>query len=84
VSALVMQGAAALAVVGALLYAQRQLRHGRRSSGGAALEVRERRSFGRESGVAVVCWQGREVLVGYGASGVAMLIADGAPREELP
>jgi flagellar biogenesis protein FliO len=83
VSALLVQGAAALAIVVALLYAQRQLRQGRRPAGAAVLEVRERRPLGRESGVAVVAWQGREVLVGYGASGVATLLAADAPRDEV-
>jgi flagellar biogenesis protein FliO len=83
VSALLVQGAAALAIVVALLYAQRQLRQGRRPPGAAALEVRDRRALGRESGVAVVVWQGREVLVGYGASGVATLLAAEAPRDQV-
>ena len=82
-SALLVQGAAALAVVAALLYARRLLRRDRGPAQGSALEIRQRRSLGRECGVAVVCWQGREILVGYGSSGVAPLTAPDAPGGEV-
>jgi hypothetical protein len=84
VSALIVQGAAAAAVVVGLLFARRKLRQGG-VPGVPALEVRERRALGRDSGVAVVRWQGREILVGYGSSGVVAVDRDvPAPAEVLP
>lgn len=80
-SALLVQGAAALAVVGALLYARRQLRLRGPRPGDGALEVRERRALGRDCGVAVISWQGREILIGYGASGTQPLAP--ALRDEV-
>jgi hypothetical protein len=82
VSALV-QAAAALAIVGALLFARRRLRSPP-SGAGPRLEIVERRALGRDSGVAVVVWGEREVLVGYGASGVTGLLRADAVDEVLP
>ena len=80
-SALLVQGAAALIIVAALLYAQHRLRRGAGPAGAAALVVLERRLLGRDAGVAVVRWHGRSVLVGFGAAGVTTLLTD-VPRAE--
>lgn len=83
-TALIVQGAAAAAVVVGLLFARRKLRQGG-VPGAPKLEILERRALGRDSGVAVVRWQGREILVGYGSSGVAAVDKDlPAPGEVLP
>lgn len=84
-SALLVQAAAALAVVGALLYAQRRLRRPRGGAAAPLVQVRARHPLGRESGVAVVSWDGREILVGYGAAGVTgLLVSDEHAEEVLP
>jgi flagellar biogenesis protein FliO len=83
-STLLVQAAAALAVVGALLYARRRLAVARSGIAAPSLEVRARQSLGRESGVAVVSWDGREILVGYGASGVTGLLASEDAEAVLP
>jgi flagellar biogenesis protein FliO len=83
-SVLLVQAAAALVVVAALLYARRRLVLGRSAVAAPSLEVRARQPLGRESGVAVVFWDGREILVGYGASGVTGLLASEDAEAVLP
>ncbi|HET7752397.1 MAG TPA: flagellar biosynthetic protein FliO [Anaeromyxobacteraceae bacterium] len=85
-SALVVQGAAAVAILAALVYARRQLRRNGGSPLTAELDVCQRRSLGRESGVAVVRWNRREILIGYGSAGVVPLAdsIDAPLEEEIP
>jgi flagellar protein FliO/FliZ len=49
-----------------------------------AVSILERHSLARETGVALVSAEGRRLLVGFGPSGVALLLDLGAPREPAP
>jgi hypothetical protein len=74
--------AAALAL-GGLVAAAAWLRRRGTASDPAPLALRARQPLGKDSGVAVVAFAGRELLVGYGAAGVT-LVAAAAAGEERP
>ena len=80
-SGALMQAAAALALVGALLLARRTLARGR-GAGGAAVRVRERHALSRDAGIALVSWSGDDFLVGWSPRAVTVLSRRAGPPAE--
>ena len=75
-----MTGAAAALLLVSLLFALAVLvRRGRAPPVEPRLAITTRQPLGKDSGVALLRCNGRDLLVGYGTSGVTLLLRDPLP-----